>query len=125
MTAAADHPAEWTEEDLRSELFHMDTLMDAAHAEEKRHFWYMMLGGSPVVVITVFWGLLGYAGWAIGLAAILFSLWHMARWQVAARKSFTLEQRHEELTQFQQQGAARVELTHGVAEAEATSGTAV
>lgn len=98
-----------TENEVRSELFHSQTLLAAAHAEEKRQLRYMVLGGSPAALVAVFWQFWGNAGWAIAVAVILFTLWHTVRWTIAARRASNLEERHRELTEIQAQLTTRSE----------------
>jgi Flp pilus assembly protein TadB len=102
-----------TEDEVRSELFHSETLLAAARAEEKRQLLYMLLGGSPVALVAVFWQFWGNAGWAIVVAVILFTLWHTVRWTIVSRRASELETRHEELTEIQARLTARDESALG------------
>lgn len=105
--------AQLTAAEVRSELFHSETLLTAAQAEEKRQLLYMVLGGSPVALVAVFWQFWGNAGWAIVVAVILFTLWHTVRWTIASRRASELEERHKELTEIQARLATRDESALG------------
>ena len=105
--------AQLTADEVRSELFHSETLLAAARAEEKRQLLYMVLGGSPVALVAVFWQFWGNAGWAIVVAVVLFTLWHTVRWTIASRRATELEERHKELTQIQAQLTMRHESALG------------
>ena len=102
-----------TEDEVRSELFHSETLLAAARAEERRQLLYMVLGGSPVALVAVFWQFWGNAGWAIVVAVILLTLWHTVRWTIVSRRASELETRHEELTEIQARLTARDESALG------------
>ena len=107
--------AQLTEDEVGSELFHSETLIAEAHAEEKRQLRYMLLGGSPAALVAVFWQFWGNARWVIGIAVLLFTLWHTVRWTVAARRASTLEERHKELTEIQEQLTTKGESALGPA----------
>ena len=80
-----------TAQDLRSELFHVQTKLNEARAREKRYLWYMVLGGSPGALVTLLalsWG----RGLLVGLVLLLLPLWYLGRWTTASRSAHELEQ---------------------------------
>ena len=96
-----------TYEDLRSELFSARTDLDAARADERRYLWYMLLGGSPGMLLALS-AVLWDQGPALGLIGLLLALWFMIRWTAAGRRTHALELHMREL----QQARDRLEAAH-------------